>query len=133
MTGSLLPKLREQFAEFLQDTSLKRLGLLDLPTCVGFGYDHYRKTEDGRRRTENLSPPAEPYLLVPVIIQKDDAIFSNNHRLASYFLEPLDCTYQSDKKVQSFRSVTGQRSRNINRVPIDYASRPRLRNRLTLP
>jgi hypothetical protein len=44
MTGSLLPKLREQFAEFLQDTSLKRLGLLDLPTCVGFGYDHYQFT-----------------------------------------------------------------------------------------
>jgi hypothetical protein len=75
MTGSLLPKLREQFAEFLQDTSLKRLGLLDLPTCVGFGYDHYRKTEDGRRRTEICHPPAEPYLPVPVMIAKDERIF----------------------------------------------------------
>src|SRR6185312_597731 len=35
---SLLPKLREQFAEFLQHTSLKRLGILYQSTCVGFGY-----------------------------------------------------------------------------------------------
>src|SRR5690606_4832354 len=36
--GPLLPKLRGQFAEFLQHRSLKRLGMLYLPTCVGFGY-----------------------------------------------------------------------------------------------
>ena len=36
--GLLLPKVRRQFAEFLQYTSLKRLGILYLPTCVGFGY-----------------------------------------------------------------------------------------------
>jgi hypothetical protein len=35
---SLLPKVREQFAEFLQDTSLKHLGILYRSTCVGFGY-----------------------------------------------------------------------------------------------
>ena len=34
----LLPKLRGQFAEFLQHRSLKRLGILNLSTCVGFGY-----------------------------------------------------------------------------------------------
>ena len=34
----LLPKLRRQFAEFLQHHSPKRLGMLYLPTCVGFGY-----------------------------------------------------------------------------------------------
>ena len=38
MLGLLLPKLRRQFAEFLQDSSLKRLGILYLSTCVGFGY-----------------------------------------------------------------------------------------------
>src|SRR6185312_9114373 len=36
---SLLPKLREQFAEFLQHHSLKRLGILYQSTCVGLGYD----------------------------------------------------------------------------------------------
>ena len=36
--GSLLPKVREHFAEFLQHRSLKRLGILYLSTCVGLGY-----------------------------------------------------------------------------------------------
>ena len=36
--GSLLPKLQEQFAEFLQRSSLKRLGILYQSTCVGFEY-----------------------------------------------------------------------------------------------
>ena len=34
----LLPKLRGQFAEFLNHNSLERLGLLAPPTCVSFGY-----------------------------------------------------------------------------------------------
>ena len=36
----LLPKLRCYFAEFLHGGSLKRLGLLTLPTCVRFRYGH---------------------------------------------------------------------------------------------
>ena len=36
--GLLLPKLRRHFAEFLQHSSLKRLGILYQSTCVGFGY-----------------------------------------------------------------------------------------------
>ena len=36
--GLLLPKLRRHFAEFLQRSSLKRLGILYLSTCVGLGY-----------------------------------------------------------------------------------------------
>src|SRR3546814_15952587 len=39
--GLLLPKVRRQFAEFLQHPSLKRLGILYQPTCVGFGYGLY--------------------------------------------------------------------------------------------
>src|SRR5690349_17349193 len=35
---TLIPKLRVQFAEFLQHSSLKRLGMLYLSTCVGLGY-----------------------------------------------------------------------------------------------
>ena len=38
MEVPLLPKLRGQFAEFLQHRSLKRLSMLYLPTCVGLGY-----------------------------------------------------------------------------------------------
>ncbi len=36
----LLPKLRCHYAEFLNQGSLKRLGILSLPTCVGLRYDH---------------------------------------------------------------------------------------------
>ena len=36
----LLPKLRCHFAEFLNQGSLKRLGILSQPTCVGLRYDH---------------------------------------------------------------------------------------------
>ena len=38
---TLIPKLRVQFAEFLQYSSLKRLGILYQSTCVGFGYGQY--------------------------------------------------------------------------------------------
>ena len=38
-TGAyLLPKLRYDFAEFLHPSSLKRLSILYLTTCVGLGY-----------------------------------------------------------------------------------------------
>jgi hypothetical protein len=36
----LLPKLRGRFAEFLDQGSLDRLGMLYQPTCVGLGYGH---------------------------------------------------------------------------------------------
>ena len=39
---------------------------------------------------------------------------------------------QSNKKIQLTAFVTTARPRNINRVPIDYGFRPRLRGRLTL-
>ncbi len=34
----LLPRLRRYFAEFLNHSSLDRLGILYLTTCVGLGY-----------------------------------------------------------------------------------------------
>ena len=40
-TGLLLANLRRYFAEFLQHRSLKRLGMLYQPTCVGLGYGLY--------------------------------------------------------------------------------------------
>ena len=36
----LLPKLRYYFAEFLNWSYLKRLGIFYLPTCVGLRYDY---------------------------------------------------------------------------------------------
>jgi hypothetical protein len=40
MEAHLLPKLRCHYAEFLNQSSLKRLRILTLPTCVGLQYDH---------------------------------------------------------------------------------------------
>src|SRR5438045_9036207 len=39
-SASLLPKLRDQYAEFLDHVSLVHLRLLASPTCVGFRYGH---------------------------------------------------------------------------------------------
>lgn len=38
---SLIPKLREDFAEFLHYDSLDRLGILYLSTSVGLGYGQH--------------------------------------------------------------------------------------------
>src|SRR3954453_3010947 len=38
--ASLLPKLRDQYAEFLDHVSLVHLRLLASPTCVGLRYGH---------------------------------------------------------------------------------------------
>jgi hypothetical protein len=38
--ASLLPKLRDHFAEFLNEGSLERLRILSRPTCVGLRYGH---------------------------------------------------------------------------------------------
>ena len=36
----LIPKLRSEFAEFLNEGSLERLRILSSPTCVGLRYGH---------------------------------------------------------------------------------------------
>ena len=41
MRAPLFPKLRGQFAEFLNVVYLEHLGLLDLPTCVGLRYGRF--------------------------------------------------------------------------------------------
>jgi hypothetical protein len=43
----LIPKLRSHFAEFLNESSLKRLGILTLPTCVGLQYSHHNNSLRG--------------------------------------------------------------------------------------
>ena len=43
----LLPKLRYQFAEFLNQSSLERLRILSSPTCVGFRYGRHMDSYAG--------------------------------------------------------------------------------------
>src|SRR6202008_3170377 len=69
----LIPKLRRQIAEFLQHSSLKRLGMLYQSTCVGFGYglcggyflELLRCPINPVRsnNTRNSSPPTGPRIL----------------------------------------------------------------------
>src|SRR6185312_4079754 len=54
--GPLLPKLRGQFAEFLQHRSLKRLGMLYQSTCVGFGYGLGARAVSRKRRPRPPNP-----------------------------------------------------------------------------
>ena len=56
---TLIPKLRVQFAEFLQHSSLKRLGILYQSTCVGFGYGLMRGLFPGATRPPGKSSNPE--------------------------------------------------------------------------
>ena len=59
--GLLIPKLRRQIAEFLQHRSLKRLGILYLSTCVGFGYGLTWRLFPGTPSPPNQSDKVERY------------------------------------------------------------------------
>ena len=128
-TGApLIPKLRGNFAEFLNDGYLDHLSILYLPTCVGFGTGtRFLPRGFSRRYGVGDSPAsaswhrtsgyAAPHLTwaTPTCLSQD------NHRLGSLSLP---------------RPPIGQTEatwyRNINLLAIDYAFRPRLRSRLTL-
>jgi hypothetical protein len=62
--AALLPKVRAQFAEFLNQGSLVHLGLLSQPTCVGLRYGHPLVSLAGFSRRYRVSSlavlPKEP-------------------------------------------------------------------------
>ena len=83
----LLPKLRGQFAEFLNQSSPDRLSILYLPTCVDLGYGHRANSlevflgsvgsltspETGRHRISELRPtdlPIGPPTYLPRVNQR---------------------------------------------------------------
>src|SRR5512134_150373 len=51
----LLPKLRGKLAEFLNEGSLERLGILSLPTCVGLRYGHRSNSLRGFSRQRGIN------------------------------------------------------------------------------
>ena len=128
-TAHLLPKLRCQIAEFLRKGSLKRLGILSPSTCVGLRYglrfgspsrfflaawsqwlcgpkaSRSRLGVDGG--ADLPTPPA--YTLQPALPIAGPPILLRHPWINS-----------------------SRRYRNIDLFPIDYAFRPRLRDRLTL-
>ena len=86
----LLPKLRGHFAEFLNHSSLDRLGILYLTTCVGLGYgpqqhsleaflDSMGSLSSPQSATHHLSPFTQPRIYLGL---KATGLHHDNHRVA---------------------------------------------------
>jgi hypothetical protein len=111
--ASLLPKLREQYAEFLDHASLAHLRLLASPTCVGLRYGHSPGSPPSfsRRSTPHDSGsgcplPSRSRLGVPPYAVGRPAPLGR-----SCFVP-----------VSLGASPPGQWGRNLRRLPIGYAS-----------
>jgi len=125
----LLPKLRSQFAEFLHESYLEPLRLLASHTSVSLWYGHHWAMCHGT-------------FLVGLAV----TAYQFSHRLHSCLgLSPFSpdvnavCTWRCQlmaSPVLATRVIPCFNAfwwcRNINRLSIGYASRPRLRSRLTL-
>jgi hypothetical protein len=130
MEAHLLPKLRCHFAEFLNQSSPKRLRILSLPTCVGLRYDHQINSLEaflGSVGSTSLYPKRDPHHL-SVLYKRVDL-----PALSTYGFEPPIPTDGWSALLRTPITQTLIRwYRNINLFPIIYAFRPRLRDRLTL-
>ena len=121
----LIPKLRCQFAEFLLLSSLKRLSIFSSPTSVGLRYGpaelelrgfSWKHIQSLRSKESSMLRLGDPLTDLPVNLLRSQTGISNTRMI---FNTP------SPLRIQRW-------SRNINLVPISYASQPHLRGRLTL-
>ena len=124
MEAHLLPKLRSQLAEFLNEGYLKRLGMLSLPTCVGSRYDRQINSLEaflGSMGSTSLCPNG-------LLIASRSCDIPDLPGISSYELEP---TIPAVGWPTLLRPPITQtliwRYRNINLFSIAYAFRPRLR------
>ena len=126
----LLPKLRCQFAEFLDQSSLERLGILTPPTCVGLRYDHQITSLEaflGSVGSASLFRKADPHNL-SVLNKRADLPALSTYQLESGHPSPEWSTLLRPPITQTVIWWY----RNINLFSIAYAFRPQLRGRLTL-
>ena len=66
----LIPKLRSNFAEFLNEGYLDHLSILYLPTCVGFGTGtRFLPRGFSRRHGVGDSPAHEPAGIAPQVMR----------------------------------------------------------------
>jgi hypothetical protein len=127
MWAPLLPKLRGYFAEFLNHSSLVRLGILYLTTCVGLGYGPCVCSLEaflGSIGSPNSPHPVMHHLwdLCDIRIYLDVVCHPEGIGSATFWVV---------SRMDSSRARTHGYG-NINPLSIDYACRPRLRSRLTL-
>jgi hypothetical protein len=125
----LLPKLRGHFAEFLFHGSLEHLRLLASPTCVGLRYGHTVHSPTGlfsAASSTALGQVRRPNTRRPV---SSITLFSPgpDYSVASGRPAP-DGSFASAAPRGSTHTA---RHGNLRPFPIAYASRPRLRGRLT--
>ena len=145
----LLPKLRTEFAEFLNQGSLDRLRILYVPTCVGLGYGHLDHSLEAflgsrgslaspgtvRHRVSGCMAPGfawrPPYTLTPGRPSPGSSYLpASPHRWPS-----TELVGSPRRGSLSASDSAWARSRwywNINQSSIAYVCRPRLRSRLTL-
>ena len=131
MGAHLLPKLRCQFAEFLNQSSLKRLGIFSLPTCVGLRYGYLTVSlrgfswQPGINHFARLAPLRHHASALNEVLDLPGT--------SAYTLEPGHPTPGWSTLLRPpFAQTTVKQYGNINPFSITYASRPRLRGRLTL-
>ena len=127
----LLANLRGHFAEFLNQSSLKRLRILSLPTCVGLRYGYSIISLRGFSWQHGINHFAGVTPLrhhVSMLYRVPDLPKS-----PTYTLKPgIPTPGWSTLLRPPFAQTIIKQYRNINLFPINYASRPRLRGRLTL-
>ena len=121
----LLPKLRGQYAEFLDHVSLVHLRLLASPTCVGLRYGRSRDSLPGFSR-----PPTPQSLrlgLPPPSRRPLSSMFA--HALRRYTVVHMTATasFRGPPEVQRLGSGAGISTGCPSSTPL----RPRLRVRLT--
>jgi hypothetical protein len=145
----LLPKLRTQFAEFLNQGSLDRLRILYVSTCVGLGYGHLDHSLEAFLGSIGSLASPRRFGIVPQDDGPPDLPGEPPYTLApgqptpgSSYLPASPLRWPTTRFVGSPRrgslsalDPAGARSRwywNINQSSIAYVCRPRLRSRLTL-
>ena len=128
MRASLIPKLRDHFAEFLNQGSLKRLSLLDPTTCVGlrYGLQVLNSIEAFLGSMESITSNVKLRHHCLGLKRKRICLFPKPTHLHQHIQQLADLSFCVPPSLKRCRY------RNINLFSIDYAFRPRLRNRLTL-
>ncbi len=156
----LLPKLRGQFAEFLNHSSPDRLSILYLTTCVGYGYGPYMHSLEAfldstgsPTSTTKVYASRLTHYATRIYLCHGPHAYTTIHYMAQlpHCVTPSLGYYQRrshahhhqphkkhDQKIHGWlvplihhwAHIHGYQ--NINWLSIDYACRPRLRSRLTL-
>jgi hypothetical protein len=130
MVAHLLPKLRCHFAEFLNQGSLERLGILSPPTCVGLRYDHLISSLEaflGSMGLATLCPFQDSSS--PLGVKRVPDL----PKTPAYGLESRIPTRDWPTLLRPpITQMLIRWYRNINLFPIAYAFQPQLRGRLTL-